>query len=182
MKNSEEPIATQSPENTTEQAPAALDRGVQATSRNTARSGTPPSWRQTWYRPAIFIGLVGITLSVMLEVTGPDLPDVQTSAVVGEAEAPPRDAVSRTQAPRRQALATESSTAAGETTAGIVGNNIGRENCSDEERSSASAWWQCIEELRRAGRDDAAESELRQLLEDFPKFAIPEDANTSPDE
>ena len=186
MKNGEEPssepLPTQGPENTTEQAPATLDRGAQATSRNTAHSGTPASWRQAWYRPTIFIGLVGITLSVLLEVTGPDMPDVQTSELMGEAGAPPLDAESRTQASRRQALATEPSMTASETTTDAVGNNIGTENCSDEERSTASSWWLCIEELRRAGRDDAADSELQQLQEDFPEFAIPEDANTNPDE
>lgn len=182
MKNgkepSSEPMSAQARESITERAPAALDRGVPATSRTAARSRTPTSWRQAWYRPAIFIGLVGITLSVLLEVTGPDMPDAQTS----ETGAPPFDADSGTQTARRQALATESSLTASETTAGTVGNAIVREDCSDEDRNTASGWWQCIEELRLAGKHDEAESELRQLLETFPEFSIPEDARINPDQ
>jgi len=186
MKNGEEPssepVSAQDRESTTEQAPAGLDHGVPATARNAARSRTPASWRQAWYRPAIFIGLVGITLSVLLEVTGPDMPDMRTSEVVGEAEAPPSDAESRTQASRRQALATEPSMTAGETSAHTVGNAIAREDCSDEERNTPSDWWQCIEELRLAGKHDVAESELRQLLEAFPEFSVPGNTRSNPDQ
>lgn len=184
MKNGQEPsiesMSAQGRESTTEQAPTALDRGVPASSPTAARSRAPATWRQTWYRPAIFIGLVGITLSVLFEVTGPDMPDAQTIEVVGEAGAPPLDAESGTQASRRQTLATEPSMTARETTVDTVGNAIVREVCSNEERNTASDWWQCIEELRRAGKHNVAESELRQLLEVFPEFSIPEDARTNP--
>lgn len=186
MKNDEEPsielVSAQDRESTTEKAPAALGRGVPTRSRNASPSRTPASWRQAWYRPAIFIGLVGITLSVLLEVTGPDMQDVQTSEAVGETRAPPLDAESGTQAARRQALATEPSMTASEASADTVGNAIVRGDCSDEVRNTASDWWQCIEELRLAGKHDAAESELQQLLEVFPEFSIPEDARTNPEQ
>jgi len=167
----------------TEKTPAALDRAVLARSRKAANSKTAISWPQAWYRPAIFIGLVGLTLSLILEVTGPDATRPPASDigaafddVVNEAERQARDAESLAETSMRVVPSSAVPVADAESSP-VSDANLGENSrCSDEERSTASGWWQCIEELERAGRHDAAESELRQLLENFPDFSLPNTA------
>jgi hypothetical protein len=47
-------------------------------------------------------------------------------------------------------------------------------SCSDEQKSDAEAWWQCITSLRQSGLQDAADMELQNLRKSFPDFAAPE--------
>jgi hypothetical protein len=47
------------------------------------------------------------------------------------------------------------------------------ERCSDESRAAAETWFDCVERLRNAGLDAAADEELEQLLAAFPDFERP---------
>jgi len=46
----------------------------------------------------------------------------------------------------------------------------GIQHCDEDARSSAAAWFACIEELRAAGLADAAEMEFESLQAEFPDF------------
>lgn len=45
--------------------------------------------------------------------------------------------------------------------------------CDDEQRSAATTWYECIEELRAQGLADAASDELVAMQEAFPAFREP---------
>jgi len=47
-------------------------------------------------------------------------------------------------------------------------------NCSDEQKSAAAEWWQCIKTLRQAGLAEAADLELEGLRQVFRDFEPPE--------
>jgi hypothetical protein len=184
MTDDEEPgtesVSAHYREVATEKPPATLDRAVLARSRNAAKSKTAVFRGQAWYRPAIFVGLVGLTLSLILEVTGPDATRPPASDIGGafddvlnEASRQARDAESRAEASMRNVPSSSDPLSAAEPSPGSDTNLGEKSSCSEEERGSASTWWQCIEELERAGQHDAAESELRQLLENFPDFSLP---------
>lgn len=163
-----------------EKAPTALDREILTRSVKATKPDNGRWWRETWYRPAIFVGLFGLTLSVLLELTAPDAvvtpavtSDGAFDAALSQAEALASDAGSLAEASMRNApdappisSATEEA-APGET---LIG---GKARCSEEERATPSRWWECIEELERQGRQDVAETELQALLGKYPDFNAP---------
>jgi hypothetical protein len=47
------------------------------------------------------------------------------------------------------------------------------EGCDEEVRASADTWYQCVKDLRSAGRAEPARQELEALLAEFPDFREP---------
>ena len=47
------------------------------------------------------------------------------------------------------------------------------EGCDEDSRASADMWYQCVKDLRTAGRDEPARQELEALLAQFPDFREP---------
>lgn len=164
----------------TEQAPAALDRNILARSVQATKPDKGRWWRETWYRPAIFVGLLGLTMSLLLELTAPDVGDTPPGtadgafdAALSEAGALASDAESLAEATLRNTPGTAPNSSATEAPTGgetLIG---GKPHCSEEDRATPSRWWECIEELERQGRHDAAESELQALLGTYPDFNAP---------
>lgn len=44
------------------------------------------------------------------------------------------------------------------------------EICSEDQTTTADTWWRCVEDLRAAGREQAANAELQKLRARFPGF------------
>jgi hypothetical protein len=170
-----------------EAAPDALDREILTRSVKATKPDKGRWWREMWYRPAIFVGLFGLTLSLLLELTTPDAVDMPTGtsdgafdAAVSEAEALASDAESLAEATMRDAPGAAPDPSAMEAPAPrdtLIGNKA---HCKEEERATASLWWECIEELERQGRHDAAELELQALLGTYPEFNAPKRDENQP--
>ena len=123
----------------TEKPPETLDQTVLAEARSALRKQSVPG--VPWYRPAIFIGLFGLCLALLIEFsviskTGPgnELEMQETIDPSAESVISPKEA------------------------------------CSEDERADPATWWACIQELEAAGSTSAAEEELRRLLSDYPGF------------
>ena len=163
----------------TEQTPDALDRAILARSRRISAVSGTRSWRESWYRPAIFLGLLGLTLSLLLEYSSIDTGQPtgvggrdSLDSALSEAQALADGAASQTDAAMRQtAIETAIDETVGEPGDGSLLDE--KEECTAEERATPSRWWECIEELGRLGRMDAAESELQALMQAHPDFTAP---------
>lgn len=49
----------------------------------------------------------------------------------------------------------------------------GDQSCSQEQRETASTWWQCIQSLESRGLTTSATRELEEMLVAFPSFTAP---------
>lgn len=159
----------------TEKTPDGLDQAILARSgRVPAGSGTR-SWRESWYRPAIFLGLLGLTLSLLLEFSSIDTSQPPERAL-DEAQALADRAVSQTDAAMRQTTTGSTIDPAVAVEPGADSLEDDEATCTSEERATPSGWWECIERLERLGRSDAAESERQALMLAHPDFATPHEA------
>lgn len=123
----------------TESTPDALDESILAEARRSASKRPAATW--PWYRPAVFIGLFGLSLALLIEFS--ELASVEPG------------------------LGVESQTGVDTGTDTIIAPKA---ECTEEEREDAAAWWACIQELEAVGNSSAAEEELRSLLSAFPGF------------
>lgn len=123
----------------TETTPEALDESILAEARRSVSKRPVVTW--PWYRPAVFIGLFGLSLALLIEFSALD------SVEPG--------------------MGVESQTGVDTGTDTIVAPKA---ECAEEERADAATWWACVQELEAIGNSSAAEEELRRLLAAFPGF------------
>lgn len=123
----------------TEKPPESLNRSVLAEARRAVRKEQAPI--SSWYRPAIFIGLFGLSLALLIEFSVLSTLDPGIGPDSQEVVGPGAESVLPTKA-----------------------------ECTAEEREDAATWWACIQELEAAGNTSAAEEELQTLLSRYPGF------------
>ena len=169
----------------TETTPNKLDTIVLRAASKAVKSGSSTSWGATWYRPVTFVATLGLSLALLLELS-----EVQVFAPPADpwiqADAPRETNVFQDAADNAAISVRESGAVADEslqlsnpgansarviTNPAMPGNaTTGMQYCSDEQLALPETWWQCIQELREAGRLAAAESELENLHETFPQY------------
>jgi hypothetical protein len=176
----------------TESAPEKLDRAILRLAKQEVRSSSGAAWRDRWYRPAVFVATVSLSLALVLQLNESSFlvsPDGVTSAPLNgitpvpesafqdaaratsqqlrqiEADAKPSmsDSTSPMSVPERSAGTTDSGT--------LLPTNG---HCSTEQRANIESWWRCIKELESKGLTQFAELELQALLRDYPQFVAPE--------
>jgi len=168
----------------TETTPKALDRNVLRAARKAL--GNSPSGRgAAWYRPAGFVATLGLGFALFLQFSNSQFfaptikpgtePDTPTEASVFQ------DAVDDAAISVREssAIADESlqlSNGGANYSPVIAGSESSvygtarLQHCNDEQIALPDQWWQCIQELRKSGRPDDADTELTYLHEIFPEF------------
>ncbi len=169
----------------TETTPNKLDKAVLRAASKAVKSKNSTGWSTTWYRPVTFVATLGLSLALLLELSEFQLFDPPPDFGI-QADAPPdanvfQDAVDSAATSVREVDATAdeslqlSNPATGSTE--VITNpdlpaNVaaGVQHCSDEQMALPEKWWQCIQELREAGRGAAAESELANLQKSFPQY------------
>lgn len=169
----------------TETTPNKLDKVVLRAASKAVKRKRSTGWNATWYRPLTFVATLGLSLALLLELSEFRLFDPPPDLRI-QADAPPdanvfQDAADSAALSVRAADATAdeslqlSNPAAGSTEA-IRNPDLpayaaaGVRHCSDEQMALPEKWWQCIQELREAGRGAAAESELANLQISFPQY------------
>jgi len=177
-----------------ESAPDNLDRSVLRSARKEVQSEDGRYWRAAWYRPAAFVATVGLSLALLLQlgdvalfgppVDGAD-PALKGVTPVSENAFHEAAEVSAGQLRQIEAEANASmSSSAPDMSDPIPAvaadrNDAGTllqadEYCSDQQKTSSSGWWRCIQELEKGGQSQAAERELQELLRAFPRFIAPQ--------
>ncbi len=174
-----------------EQAPEDINQAVMDRARREASTNRIVAWRDTWYRPAAFVAIAGLSLALVLQMTSMDVAEIPdaTSGVAPatrnlfqEAGQATQDQVLQleTEASRSTTLPPNMTTPDSVTTGtltgvGDVGPNLPTDGyCNGEQRAETTTWWLCIENLEKQGRTQAAERELQALLQTFPEFTGPE--------
>ena len=178
-----------------ESTPAELDAKVLKMARKASTSGRGifPMWMQ----PLAWAATAALALAIVLQTTqvpdyGQARPRAEEPMSVEEAFTPRDDAMfeeveeqaRQRIGPNRQdtlhesndapAAKADSAVPAAESTAfsaGLEARELedGR-FCDDRSRATAADWYACVTELRDAGRSNAANRELTELLQKFPDF------------
>jgi hypothetical protein len=162
----------------TETTPERLDRRIleRAARESRSRYGAV----RAWIRPLAWAATIFLSLAFLLELTWfADAPPV----VAPVAPAAPVDERARRDADVMRAkeedavrLATPRQAEVSTLVEGAVPDAASAEQapfCDDAARASGASWYACIEGLRETGFEDAAETELKALLETFPDFRVP---------
>lgn len=168
-----------------ETTPGKLDKIVLRAAAKAVKNNSSTGWGVTWYRPVTFVATLGLSLALLLELSDSQFFDPPPDFGI-EADVPPdvnvfQDAANSTAITVREVDATAdeslqlSSPGAGSTEVNSdpdlpANTAAGVRYCSDEQMALPEKWWQCIQELRKAGRGAAAESELANLRESFPQY------------
>lgn len=174
-----------------ESAPERLDRAVLKAARRANVSSVSLFGPAGWYRPAAFAATLVLGIFILLQLTEigilqpitSDAPD-PSGATVDETvpvrsfpEAAEREAARiRSLTESRDNTRTESPDAAMMVPAERTPapDRDASDGCSEAEESTAGSWYQCIQALEDAGLSQIAEREMNELLQAYPRFALPE--------
>lgn len=177
-----------------ERTPAHLDAAMLQEAGAAARADRSVWRRSNWFRPLAFVAMAGLSLAIVLELTrtapveAPRGPVTEAGGVAPR-QAPPRDraaAQPRADRPASPSVVDDIASAAdasggrlqdvAETAESAlmlpqaVVPAAADQDCDDEQKADAQSWLGCVEALRLAGRDDAADRELERLAAAFPDF------------
>lgn len=174
----------------TEQAPPALDREILRMARRGAKANAVTNWISARLRPLTFVVTAGLSLALIvqlsnsptIDVPGPSqLRDETISQLPGSAfEHAARETAEQIRRLEAESDAPMPRDGAGMTPAASAepaerGSLLPAEDrCTETQRADSGAWWQCIRDMERRGLTEAAERELRALLEAFPQFSAPQ--------
>ena len=167
-----------------ESTPKSLDRMVMRFARKAVDNSKSAGWGNSWYRPATFLATLGLSLALLLEITDFQVFDPPADVTFQQDSRPDtnnfQDAADNAARNVREVDATAdeslqlSNGSANEpeaiTTALPKNSATAVQHCSDEQLALPETWWQCIRELREAGLQAAAESELSNLHRAFPQY------------
>lgn len=178
-----------------ERAPTHLDEEILKRAAREAR--TRYGALRAWTRPAAWAAMIGLCLTLVLELTRVDnnaavpltesiLQDQPPAAPVPQsmpASAPASlDAASgenallkrrRVSGKAETGFATLPVTAEQSQPAAMPEESLGDSGCDATARETPESWHDCIRRLWDAGQDDAAQRELEALRETFPNFSLP---------
>lgn len=172
----------------TETAPPKLDESVMREARREACSNGPATGALGWLRPMTFVAVAGLSLALIVQMTDSNLLSPPIGAGLEDDGAPAEstsvfDDAARQTADRIRALEAESQPPTSmppEAPAAVPrlersdDNRISPDDrCSEDQTGDSGTWWQCIKDLEQRGLTDAAERELRALLEAYPRFTAP---------
>lgn len=177
----------------TETTPAHLDRRVLEAARTGAR--TRYGLARAWMRPLAWAATIALSFAFVLQVAQQDdallpiesvAPNEHADAIPGGAgdaadlREAPGDAIIKAkefdnravlQAPAR--LVPEPSPVMADEPRAVAAPVPESASCDAGARADPGRWYACIEALREAGRDEAADAELEALRAEFPGFRVP---------
>ncbi len=161
-----------------EKTPANLDRAVLREATRAVRTDNRMGSFGAWFRPVAFMAMVGLSLAIILDLSDTSIfsPPADMSfeitppAPVKAPAEPATEAAARIrpQMTPLEVMRKKKSVSAQSLTMDAPAV------CSDEQKSTAEQWWECIEALRQSGLAEAADRELENLRENFPEFEASE--------
>ena len=163
-----------------ESTPKALDRMVLRSARKAVDSSRSAGWETSWYRPATFLATLGLSLALLLEISDFQVFDPPADVTLQPGANVFQDAADNAARSVREVDATAdeslqlSNGGTNEpdaiTTILPTSSATDGQHCSDEQLALPETWWQCIQKLREAGLQAAAETELVNLHKAFPQY------------
>jgi hypothetical protein len=178
-----------------DRTPADLDEKILAAARQEVRQSRAGTWRETWYRPVTFVATVGLSLALILQLSDTGILDPggvaeddlngmtpMPESALQEAARATADQIRQIESAAEQSMPSsgqpmETGVAVPADTGSLLPVDGG---CDDEQRSSSTDWWQCIQDLEKRGLSQVAERELQALLRAYPGFAAPNQAPDRP--
>ena len=165
-----------------ERTPEALDRTILDTAGRQARGAGSSPWRFTGYRRVALVATIGLSLALVLELSrmtaidSPPLDDLPAVPVdifeaAGEQTATEIERLGTGMSSSVPPAPAEALPAATEAEPSLL---PAEEQCGEDDRATPSQWWACIEGLEQRGLTASAERELRELLQTYPAFSIPQ--------
>ena len=165
-----------------ERTPEALDRVILDTAGRQARSSKVSPWRFAGYRPVALVATIGLSLALVLELsrmTALDTPPLGDDPTVpadifeaaGQQTAAEIERLGTGMSPSVPPASMEAPAIVTDSGPSLL---PAEEQCSEDDRKTASLWWACIEALEQRGSTASAERELRALLQAYPAFSIPQ--------
>lgn len=157
----DELVATTYRATASETVPQHLNERVLEIAANPSLAGKRRSWLvPAWTKPLAWVATVGLSLAIVLEITQvsrlPGPGDTATPAVESvRDEFVPRDTTTLDQARQRAQLQS--------------GPNQ-EFACAARVRETATAWYACIDDLRRSDRSIDAAHEFRSFTRKYPNF------------
>ncbi len=174
----------------TEESPPELDRRVLQMAKQGAATGTGANWLNARIRPLAFVVTAGLSLALIVQLSNAPTFDIPEPVQPGDEAISQRPGSAFEDAARETAeqirrLEAESETPVSRDDAGMTpaassdaaaSDSLlpAEDRCTETQRADSGAWWQCIRDLERRGLTQAAEQELRALLEAFPQFSAPQ--------
>jgi len=169
-----------------ERSPQELDRRILRLAIQDVRADAPRNWLASRIRPLAFFVTAGLTLALILQLSNTPYFDVPitTAPTNDEPASEPLDTfrdAARDTAEQVRRLDADASTSTNDpdresaVSAPVPETRLQKDDrCPDSVRTDSAAWWECVQDLEKQGLSQAAEAELRLLLEKFPQFAAPQ--------
>jgi hypothetical protein len=165
-----------------ENAPDHLNQTILRRARKAGARSPAKFWQIGWLQPIALVAVVGLSLSLILDIDElVDADDPAAAVSQGRNSLDRAAAAALEQIREAESLAQQNPGVSDSTTPPLMveqinPGNISRDDnppCSVTQRSTTALWWQCIQSLERRGYAEAATIEYEALFAAYPAFEVP---------